>query len=109
VYLTHRKHAVAAKPTFRQTKLMTHGGGAPARNTVEALTFAKAPGTVQVTVGGVTPSCAVKTGVNTCVVPLRSGTVSAKVIRGGATVASLKSPISVTGAPTVQDLEYVGS
>src|SRR4051794_17457423 len=109
VYLTHRKHAVAAKPTFAQTKLMKHGGGAPARNTVEALTFSRAAGTVQITVGGTTTSCAVDAGVDTCTVPLRTGSVSAKLVRGGATVASLKSPFSVTSAPHVQDLEYVGS
>jgi hypothetical protein len=109
IYLTHRKQPVAAKPTFKQTKLMVHAGGSPARDTVEALTFSRGAGTVQVTVGGKTTSCAVRTGVNTCTVPLRTGTVSAKLVRGGATVASLKSPFSVTSSPYVQDLEYVGS
>jgi hypothetical protein len=88
---------------------MQHAGGAPGRNTVEALTFAKAAGTVQVTVGGVTTSCAVKAGVNTCLVPLRAGKVSAKIVRSGATVASLTSPYSVTNAPYVQDFQYVGA
>jgi Glycosyl hydrolase family 71 len=109
IYLTHRKQSLTAKPTFKQTLLMKHAGGAPGRNTVEALTFAKAAGTVQVTVGGVTTSCAVKAGVNTCVVPLRAGKVSAKLVRSGATVASLTSPYSVTNAPYVQDFEYVGA
>jgi len=109
VYLTHRKQPVAVKPTFKQTKLMVHGGGSPARNTVEALTFSRAAGTVQITVGGKTTSCAVDAGVDTCTVPLRTGTVSAKLVRGGATVASLKSPFSVSSTPYVQDLEYVGS
>jgi hypothetical protein len=109
VYLTHRKHALAAKTTFKQTLLMKHGGGAPGRDKVEALTFAKAAGSVQVVVGGQVTTCAVKPGVNVCTVPLRPGKVSAKVIRGGATVASLTSPYTVTATPQVQDFQYVGS
>jgi Glycosyl hydrolase family 71 len=109
IYLTHRKQSLTAKQTFRQSLLMKHAGGAPGRNTVEALTFAKAAGTVQVTVGGVTTSCAVKAGVNTCVVPLRAGRVSARLVRSGATVASLTSPYTVTNTPYVQDFQYVGS
>jgi hypothetical protein len=109
IYLTHRKQPLSARPTFGQSKLMKHGGGAPGRNTVEALTFAKAAGTVQVVVGGVTQSCAVKVGVNVCTVPLRAGTVSARLVRSGATVASLTSPYSVTAKPYVQDFQYVGA
>jgi hypothetical protein len=108
IYLTHRKQLLSAKPTFKQSKLMKHGGGAPGRNTVEALTFAKAAGTIQIVVGGVTQSCAVKVGVNVCTVPLRPGTVSARLVRGGATAASVTSPFSVTTKPNVQDFQYVG-
>jgi hypothetical protein len=108
IYLTHRKQLLATKPTFKQTKLMSVVGGTPGRNTVEALTFAKAAGTVQVTVAGKTTSCAVKAGLNVCTVPLANGTVSAKLVRSGATVASVKSPFTVTAKPLVQDLQYVG-
>jgi hypothetical protein len=109
IYLTHRKQLLSARPTFPQTKLMKHGGGAPGRNTVEALTFAKAPGTVQVKVGAKSYSCAVKTGLNVCTFPLSVGTVSAKLVRGGATTTSLTSPYTVNARPLVQDFQYVGA
>jgi len=110
VYLTHRKQPLAAKPTFKQqTMLMKHAGGTPGRDTVEALTFSRAAGTVQIVVGSKTYKCAVKAGVDVCTVPLGSGKVSAKLIRGTATVASLTSPYPVTATPYVQDFQYVGS
>jgi len=108
IYLTHRKQLLATKPTFKQTKLMSVVGGTPGRNTVEALTFAKAAGTVQITVAGKTTSCAVKAGLNVCTAPLANGTVSAKLVRSGATVSSVKSPFTVTAKPLVQDFQYVG-
>ena len=46
VYLTHRTQPFAAKPSYPQTLLMSLRGGTPARDTVEALTFLTAPGTV---------------------------------------------------------------
>ncbi len=107
VYLTHRQHKHAAKPSFPQTKLMTLRGGSPARNTVEALTFLKAPATVTIKVGSATYSCAQTAGIDTCTVPLGSGTVSAAVKRSGTTVAAVTSPHTVKSTPYVQDLQYV--
>jgi len=109
IYLTHRKQKVSAKVTFPQTKWMKQTGSTAARDTVEALVFSKAAGTVQITVGGTTSSCAVDAGVDTCTVPLNPGTVSAKLVRGGGVVASLTSPTKVTSSPSVQDFEYVAS
>ena len=110
IYLTHRKHKRSAKTTYAQRLYMTnHDGGTPGRDMVEALTFSKAAGTVRITVGSTVHSCAVDAGVDTCTVPLGSGTVSAKLVRGGTTVSSLTSPTKVTSTPYVQDFEYVGS
>ena len=110
VYLTHREHKVSARPSYPQTKLMSlRSGSSPARDTVEALTFLKAPATVRVKVGSASYSCAVDAGVDTCTVPLGTGTVSASVVRNGTTVTALTSPQKVTSTPYVQDLEYVGS
>ena len=106
VYLTHRKQPWAAKPTFPQTLLMKLRGGTPARDKIEALTFLKAPGTVKITVGTTTVSCSVPAGPGLCTVPLRSGTVSAKVVRNGATTTSVTSPMKVTSSPYVQNLRY---
>ncbi|MGI3780887.1 MAG: endo-1,3-alpha-glucanase family glycosylhydrolase [Janthinobacterium lividum] len=108
VYLTHRKQPYAALPTYAQDKLMTLSGGSPARDTVEALTFLTAPGTVTITTGGTEHTCEVPAGVGVCTVPLGLGAVSAAVVRGAATVASVTSPYPVTDHPSVQDLQYVG-
>ncbi len=109
VYLSHRTQPWAAKPSYPQTKLMQLRGGSPARNTVEALTFLTAPGTVTVTVGSKVTSCSVPAGVSSCIAPLGSGSVSAKVVRAGAAVSSVTSPVKVTTTPYVQDLQYVFS
>lgn len=110
VYLTHRKQMISAPISFPQTlKMGAADGKTPGRDTVEALTFSKAAGTVEITTGGKTTSCAVDAGVDTCVVPLGIGAVSAKLIRGGASVATLTSPFTVTATPYIQDFEYVGS
>jgi hypothetical protein len=110
VYLTHRTHKVAAKPSYPQTKLMAlRSGSSPARDTVEALTFLKAPATVKVKVGSASYTCQADAGVDTCTVPLGPGTVSASVVRSGTTVTALTSPNKVVSTPYVQDLEYVAS
>ncbi len=109
VYLTHREHKVAARPSYPQTKLMAlRSGSSPARDTVEALTFLKAPATVRIKVGSASYSCAVDAGVDTCTVPLGPGTVSASVVRSGTTVTAVTSRQKVVSTPYVQDLEYVG-
>jgi hypothetical protein len=108
VYLTHRTQPVSAKPSYPQTRLMVlRGSSSPARDTVEALTLLTQPSTVSVTVGSTTTTCQAPVGVGICTVPLGLGKVSAKVVRGGYTTATVASPFTVTNTPTVQDLQYV--
>lgn len=107
VYLTHRLQPWQALPTYRQSLLMTLRGSTPARDTIEALTFLKAPGEVTITAGSARHTCSVPAGEATCVVPLSTGRVSATVTRDGATVASVTSSHQVTDTPNVQDLQYV--
>jgi Glycosyl hydrolase family 71 len=109
VYVTHRTQKVAALVSGPASKLMKLRAGSPARDTVEALTFLKAAGTVNITVGSTTTSCQVDAGVGTCTAPLGTGTVSVSVLRFGATVASVDDPYSVTSAPYAQDLQYVAA
>ncbi len=109
IYLTHRRQKVGAKVTYPQRLFMQRDGGTAPKDTVEALVFSRAAGTVRVTVGATTTSCAVDAGVDTCVVPLNPGSVSAQLVRGGAVVSSLTSPTRVTSTPYVQDFEYTGS
>ncbi|MDP9435735.1 MAG: glycoside hydrolase family 71 protein [Actinomycetota bacterium] len=109
VYLTHRTQPHAARPSFPQSTLMRLRGGSPARDTVEALTFLTRPGKVTLHVGTRTHTCAVDAGVDTCVVPLGPGRVSAEVRRGGDVVAQVASPHLVSETPYVQDLQYVAA
>ena len=109
VYVTHRTQSVSAKQTTAQSKTMRLRGGTDAQDTVEATTFLTAPGTVTVTVGGTKHSCQVDAGVDTCVVPLATGAVTAVVTRGSSTVAAVTSPKVVTSSPSVQDLHYVAA
>ncbi len=109
VYVTHRTQPVDTEPAFQQDERMERRGGSPARDTVEALTFLTAPGTVEVRVGDETHSCEADAGRDTCTVPLGTGRVAARVLRDGATVASVTSPYEVTDEPYVQDLQYVGA
>ena len=111
VYLTHRGQPHAALPTYAQTLLMKRRGTSSSlpRDTVEALTFLTAPGTVRVTVGTTTHTCAVDAGVDTCTVPLGTGAVSAVLERGSRPVTKVSSPRTVTTTPYVQDLQYVAA
>jgi hypothetical protein len=110
MYLSHRAHAVAARPTFAQTKLMTvRTGSTTPRDTVEVLAFFKAATTVTVKVGAATYTWEAPAGVSVKTWPLATGTVSATAARAGVTVSTVTSPKAVTSAPYVQDLEYFAS
>lgn len=109
VYVTHRRQLAAALPSYPETRLMQLRGGSPTRDTVEALTFMTAPGTVTVAVGSKSYLCAVAAGVDTCTVPLGVGRISASTTRGGVTTAAVSSPDLVAAVPYVQDLQYVAA
>jgi hypothetical protein len=111
VYLSHRGHAHAAPPSTPQSLLMRRRGtsSSPARDTVEALTFLTSPATVRVSVGTRSWACQVDAGVDSCVVPLGPGTVTAVVERGRSLVTQVRSPRQVTAGTRVQDLQYVAS
>ncbi len=110
IYLTHRKQLRSAKVQYPQSKWMSNlKGGTAGRDNVEALVFSQSAGTVSITTGGRTTSCAVDAGIDTCTVPAGNGAVSAKLVRGSTQVASLTSPYPVSASPYIQDFEYTGS
>ena len=108
LFLTHRVHAASATPLIsHKTVTPTLSGSAgTARNTVEALVFLTKAATVRITVGGVTTNFSAPAGVSAFTVPLRVGSVQAKVIRGTTTVKTATSPFKVVSRPSVQDLQY---
>lgn len=109
VYVTHRRQPYSATPSFPQTILQSWRGGTSPRNTVESLNFLTSPATVSINVGGTVTSCSSPAGVSTCLAPLRSGTVTVTVTRGGETVTKVTTPSSVTSSPYTQDLQYVAA
>jgi hypothetical protein len=107
LYLTHRSHPVAAKPTYPQTRLMTLRGGTSAHDTVEVLAFLRKPATLMLTSGTTKTTCAAPAGVSVCTAPLKPGAVRATATRGSTAVAQAISPFPVTTKPYVQDLQYL--
>lgn len=110
LYVSHRIHPVAAKPTFAETKLMVlRSGSTPARDTVEVLVMLSSPATVTLTVGNSLYTFNDAAGVTSHVVPLGVGSVSATAVRNGITVQSVTSTSTITLTPYVQDLSYRGT
>lgn len=109
IVLTHRTQFVDAKPSYSQSLMgapALDGTSTAARDSVEALVWLPSAATVQITVGGTTTSFSAPAGVSAYTVPLKLGTVSAKIVRSGATAESLTSPHQVVSTPYVQDLQY---
>ncbi|QFY11104.1 DNRLRE domain-containing protein [Nonomuraea phyllanthi] len=106
-YVTHRVQPVAAQPSYPETKLMKLRSGSTAgRDTVEVLTMLTGSATVSVTIGGSVQTYTAPAGVSARTLPLRPGSVSASVSRGGGAVAEVSSPYAVSATPYVQDLHY---
>ena len=109
IVLTHRTQFANAKPSYAQSLMgapALDGTSTAARDMVEALVWLPSAATVQITVGGTTTSFSAPAGVSAYTVPLKLGTVSAKIVRSGATVDSVTSPYTVVATPYVQDLQY---
>ncbi|MBC7461545.1 MAG: hypothetical protein H7287_09315 [Thermoleophilia bacterium] len=107
LYATHRVQTWAAQTSFVQSKLMQlMAGSRPAVDIVEVTGLLTAPGTISVTVGGVTTSQAVGSGLQTVRVPLHAGNVSARLVRDGVTVAAVQSPWTVQSVPERQEELY---
>ncbi|OON73470.1 glycoside hydrolase family 71 protein [Streptomyces tsukubensis] len=109
VYLTSRVQYADSAPAAGQWRLMRlRPGSATSRDSVEALTFLKAPATLTMTVGSDTRTARVAEGVHATLVPLGEGNRAASLSRGGATVASVRAQYPVKRTAQVQDLQYYG-
>ncbi|MGB7364696.1 MAG: glycoside hydrolase family 71 protein [Rhodococcus sp. (in: high G+C Gram-positive bacteria)] len=107
LYVSHRTQLAAARPTFPQSRLMTlRQGSSPARDTVEALTFANSPAQVIITVGSRSTTCTVPAGVGICIAPLGLGDIRVVMRRGTSTVQSVNSNFTGDANPYVQTLDY---
>jgi hypothetical protein len=111
VFLTHRQHPFAAKPTGGQTSLMTlRSGSTAARDTIEVATLLTASSTVDLLVNGsVVSSQTSAAGFASFTAPLQAGTISARVRRAGQADLTVPSPRPAVAVPVVQDLQYVAA
>ncbi|MFJ3926010.1 glycoside hydrolase family 71 protein [Streptomyces sp. NPDC090022] len=107
LYLTSRTQFAAAAPAGGQQRLMSlRRGSAAARDTVEVLSLLTAPATVRTTVGTARSSYEAPAGLHSALLPLRTGTGSARVVRGGTGTAAAELPYPVRRQAPVQDLQY---
>lgn len=113
IFYFHRRHSTTLQPTTTAnqtgTFTNTHNYGAYVdSNNVEVLAFLVSPGTLQVTVGGVTTSFSASAGFNKFYVPLATGAApSFKLLRNGVTVISFASQTPVLSAIQISDYNYL--
>lgn len=107
LYVSARTQFAAADPTGAQSLVMSlRKGSAAPRDTVEVLSFLKAPATVRTLVGTAEDAHEAPAGIHSELLPLRPGTSSAAVVRDGKTGAEVKLPYAADGTVSVQDLQY---
>ncbi|MGE7384593.1 glycoside hydrolase family 71 protein [Streptomyces sp. NPDC004126] len=107
LYLTGRTQFAAAAPAGGQSLLMSlRKGSAPARDTVEVLSFLTEPATVRAAVGPTAREHPAPAGVHAELLPLRPGTSAAEAVRGGRTTARVELPYAADDRVPVQDLQY---
>ncbi|MEU6890677.1 endo-1,3-alpha-glucanase family glycosylhydrolase [Streptomyces sp. NPDC046557] len=110
LYVTARTQFAAADPTGGQSLLMSpRKGGAAPRDTAEVLSFLTESATVRTTVGSVQDTHEAPAGLHSELLPLRPGTMSARVVRDGRAAAEVELPYRVDRTVRVQDLQYYGA
>lgn len=107
IYLTHRRHSVAAVPTAETAPMKNVGGSRPA-DVVEALVFATAPGEVSIN-GSTYPAVDAGVAALSAVPDWAAERQSASLVRHGRTVVAVDSDWTTTTAPAIQDLGYAVS
>ncbi|OEJ34577.1 hypothetical protein BGK67_27460 [Streptomyces subrutilus] len=107
LYLTARTQFAAADPTGGQSLLMApRKGTAAPRDTVEVLSFLAGPAVVRTAVGSAQDTHDAPAGVHSELLPLKPGTASATVVRGGKDGTRVRLPYAVDRTVEVQDLQY---
>lgn len=107
LYLSARTQFANADPTGDQSLVMSlRKGSAPSRDTVEVLSFLTGPAAVRTTVGTARSSHDAPAGIHAKLLPLKTGTSEAQVVRDGTATAEVDLPYRVDHAVDVQDLQY---
>ena len=108
LYLTSRVQFAAARPPAGAQSLLIapRDGSAAPRDTVEVLSFLTGPATVRTATGSERASHSAPAGVFARLLPLRTGTSGASVVRDGETTTTVASRYPVRDPITKQDLQY---
>jgi hypothetical protein len=107
IFVSYRIQPVAAVPTYPETLLMRPvAGTTEPRDAIEVVSFATAPGQVDIVAGDQVTSCFAAPGRGVCVAPLRPGSFTVTMTRAGVVVASAQADVPVVDPPFVQDLQY---
>jgi hypothetical protein len=107
LYYVHRTQSTTAQPDpEKQPRGPWKCVHKEPLNEIELLAFLKAPGTLQVDVGGQTYTKTAPAGVTSFLVPLREGTPSFKLIRHGRTEIHTRSRWTISNRIVWQDLLY---
>lgn len=105
----HRTHPIGAAPDLtQQTKTFTRAYGASGIDKIELVGFLKEPGTLSITIDGITTSVDVGAGLQVITAPLRLGTPNFTLRRGGITVLDQASMWGISDQIVYQDLVYRG-
>ncbi|MFE5534573.1 glycoside hydrolase family 71 protein [Streptomyces sp. NPDC056492] len=107
LYVSARTQFASADPAGAQSLVMSlRKGSAAPRDTVEVLSFLRAPATVRTVVGAARDAHEAPAGIHSELLPLRPGTSSAAVVRDGKAGAEVELPYAADRTVQVQDLQY---
>ncbi|MUL83984.1 MULTISPECIES: glycoside hydrolase family 71 protein [unclassified Mycolicibacterium] len=107
IFVSYRIQPVAALPAYPETLLMRPGPDtAEPWDAIEVVSFATAPGRIEVVAGDELTTCSAPVGRGTCLAPLRLGSFTVTMTRDGVVVASAQADVPVVDPPFVQDLQY---
>lgn len=115
VMLSHRSHFstvdstadITGSQTAFQRQWERGGTETPPQDMVEAIVFATAACTLEITVGStVTTHAIAGAGLTSVKVPLGLGRVSARILRSNVEVIKLVSPVKVVAKPVIQNMMY---
>ncbi len=107
VFVSYRIQPVAALPTYPETLLMRPvAETTEPRDAIEVVSFATAPGRIDIVAGDQVTTCFAAPGRGVCAAPLRPGSFTVTMTRAGAVVASAQTDVPVEDPPFVQDLQY---
>ncbi|MDT5314141.1 MAG: hypothetical protein QOE74_3161 [Mycobacterium sp.] len=107
IFVSYRRQHVAALPAYPETLLMRPvPDTTEPRDAIEVVSFATAPSRIDIVASDQQTSCFAAAGRGICVAPLRLGSFTVTMTRGGVVVASASADEPVVDPPFVQDLQY---